>query len=204
METLVTEHVRDLVRDFKLAAVRIWMIEGPDARLAIVASHSDAPLSGGMHQTAVADCIAPTDAQALMLASTAGDARFEGERPPGGFIGVPIVADGVHYGFIEAYGNGTLSRELAAQLESNTAEFAAAVALARPTAELESPSKGRILVADDDSGIRTLLRLLLTRRGFEVDDVSNGLLALESARRQPPDLILIDWVMPISANFDAQ
>jgi DNA-binding response OmpR family regulator len=197
METLVTEHARDLIRDFKLAAVRIWMIEGPDARLALVASHSDAHLSGGMHQAAVADCIAPTDAPALMLVSTAGDARFEGERPTGGFIGVPIVADGVRYGFIEAYGSGALALGLAAELESNTAEFAAAVALRRPTAELESSSKGRILVADDDAGIRTLLRLLLTRRGFDVDDVSNGLLALESAKRQPPDLILIDWVMPI-------
>jgi len=197
METLVTEHARDLIRDFKLAAVRIWMIEGPDARLALVASQSHALLSGGMHQAAVADCIAPNDAPALILASTAGDARFEGERPTGGFIGIPIVANGVRYGFIEAYGTGSLSLGIAAQLESHTGEFAATEALRRSTAEHESPNKGRILVADDDSGTRTLLRLLLTRRGFDVDDVSNGLLALESAKRQPPDLILIDWVMPI-------
>lgn len=197
IDTPVNEHARELVRSFGLAAVRIWLFEPPGARLALVASQSNAPESGGMRQAAVAECLAANDPGALMLAATAGDQRFEGDRPGGAFIGLPILADGVCYGFIETYGSGALSPGLAAQLETNTVAFATMLALTRSTAELESPNKGRILVADDDSGIRSLLRLLLTRRGFDVDDVSNGLLALESAKRQPPDLILIDWVMPI-------
>jgi CheY-like chemotaxis protein len=63
--------------------------------------------------------------------------------------------------------------------------------------EMESPSRGTILVADDDPGVRMLLRVLLSRHGFTVIDVENGLVALETARAMHPDLVLIDWVMPL-------
>jgi DNA-binding response OmpR family regulator len=62
---------------------------------------------------------------------------------------------------------------------------------------LESPPRGTILVADDDPGIRTLLRVVLSRRGFTVIDVENGLAALEMVRTDRPDLVLIDWMMPL-------
>lgn len=62
---------------------------------------------------------------------------------------------------------------------------------------LESSSRGTILVADDDPGIRMLLRVLLSRHGFTVIDVENGLVALETARSAHPDLVLIDWMMPL-------
>jgi DNA-binding response OmpR family regulator len=53
------------------------------------------------------------------------------------------------------------------------------------------------LVADDDPGVRMLLRVLLSRRGFTVIDVENGLVALEAVRANRPDLVLIDWMMPL-------
>jgi DNA-binding response OmpR family regulator len=62
---------------------------------------------------------------------------------------------------------------------------------------LASPNRGTVLVADDDPSVRMLLRILLARHGFSVLDVENGLVALETARRERPDLVLIDWVMPI-------
>jgi CheY-like chemotaxis protein len=33
--------------------------------------------------------------------------------------------------------------------------------------------------------------------GYDVSTASNGLLALESARASPPDMIITDWMMPI-------
>ncbi len=62
---------------------------------------------------------------------------------------------------------------------------------------LASSKRGTVLVADDDPGVRMLLRVLLARHGFTVLDVENGLVALETARREKPDLVLIDWVMPL-------
>jgi len=197
MDLLIGEHARELVRQHRLALVRIWLIEPPDGRLALAVSHAGngTEMSGGMQQDAVSACLAPSDAGALILATTKDDARFAGDRPLGGFAGFPIAAGDVRLGYLEAYADGALALSVAAKLEASTAELGAAIALSR--ASVANASKGRILIADDDAGIRSLLRLLLTRRGFDVDDVSNGLLALESAKRQPPDLILIDWVMPI-------
>jgi DNA-binding response OmpR family regulator len=68
---------------------------------------------------------------------------------------------------------------------------------------LASPSRGTILVADDDPGVRTLLRVLLSRHGFTVIDVENGLVALEIARSAHPDLVLIDWMMPLMDGREA-
>ncbi|MEA2720490.1 MAG: two-component system, OmpR family, operon response regulator KdpE, partial [Candidatus Eremiobacteraeota bacterium] len=70
-------------------------------------------------------------------------------------------------------------------------------ALSSSLEALESSSRGTILVADDDPGVRMLLRVLLSRRGFTVIDVENGLVALETARSAHPDLVLIDWMMPL-------
>jgi DNA-binding response OmpR family regulator len=62
---------------------------------------------------------------------------------------------------------------------------------------VESSTRGRIIVADDDPQIRSLLVVLLERRGFQCIDVPNGLAAYEAAKREKPDLVLIDWMMPV-------
>jgi DNA-binding response OmpR family regulator len=74
---------------------------------------------------------------------------------------------------------------------------AAEPAVSDSIAALASSNRGTVLVADDDDGVRMLLRVLLARHGFTVVDAENGLVALETARREKPDLVLIDWVMPI-------
>jgi DNA-binding response OmpR family regulator len=43
-------------------------------------------------------------------------------------------------------------------------------------------SRERVLVADDDPAIQKLLKLLVTRAGFEVDIASDGALAIEKLR----------------------
>jgi two-component system, OmpR family, alkaline phosphatase synthesis response regulator PhoP len=53
-----------------------------------------------------------------------------------------------------------------------------------------------ILVVDDQSSVRQLLQEYLTEQGFQVLTAADGQAALHTARRQPPDLILLDLMMP--------
>lgn len=54
----------------------------------------------------------------------------------------------------------------------------------------------RLLVADDDRAIRESLERLLTLEGHGVTTVADGALALESARANDVDLIVLDLMMP--------
>ena len=55
----------------------------------------------------------------------------------------------------------------------------------------------RVLIIDDDPGIRTLVELLLQTQGLETDQASQGEEGLEKARQNPPDLFLCDLDMPV-------
>lgn len=57
-------------------------------------------------------------------------------------------------------------------------------------------SKGRILVVDDDPGIRLALSLKLRSAGFEVHEASDGVEALEHFRTGGADLVVLDVGMP--------
>jgi DNA-binding response OmpR family regulator len=56
--------------------------------------------------------------------------------------------------------------------------------------------RARILVVDDDEDIRTLLRELLERAGYDVDDVESGRTALRHLYSSPPALVILDVTMP--------
>jgi two-component system phosphate regulon response regulator PhoB len=55
----------------------------------------------------------------------------------------------------------------------------------------------RILVADDEESVRQLLQIVLQHEGYEVVLATNGAEALLAAHNNPPDLILLDWMMPV-------
>ena len=59
----------------------------------------------------------------------------------------------------------------------------------------------RILVADDEPNIRELIRLYLSKEGYDLDFASNGPEALEKALRIQPDLVLLDLMMPEMDGF---
>ena len=60
----------------------------------------------------------------------------------------------------------------------------------------------RILIADDDDGLRHLLRLVLRREGFEVIEAIDGTEALARAYDSNPTLVLLDVMMPGMDGFD--
>ncbi len=59
----------------------------------------------------------------------------------------------------------------------------------------------RILAVDDHDTSLQVLRMLLTREGYDVTTASQGVEALEKARANPPDLVVADIQMPIMDGF---
>jgi two-component system, sensor histidine kinase and response regulator len=55
----------------------------------------------------------------------------------------------------------------------------------------------RVLVIDDEAGIRNVLRSTLEASGFEVVLADDGLRGIGVARRQRPDAIVLDLMMPV-------
>lgn len=53
-----------------------------------------------------------------------------------------------------------------------------------------------ILVVDDQSSVRRLLEEYLTEQGYKVTTATDGQNAIYEARHEPPDLILLDIMMP--------
>ena len=62
------------------------------------------------------------------------------------------------------------------------------------SAAIEAPL--RVLIVDDDAGIRTLCRRILEREQYVVCEADNGEDALRLARSEAPDVILMDTVLP--------
>ncbi len=54
----------------------------------------------------------------------------------------------------------------------------------------------KILIVDDDPGIRMLLSKFLQREGFDTVLAQDGLEGVEMAKEHHPDLIMLDVVMP--------
>jgi CheY-like chemotaxis protein/uncharacterized coiled-coil protein SlyX len=61
--------------------------------------------------------------------------------------------------------------------------------------------KKKILVIDDSVMIRKMVNNIL-RNKFEVIEAKNGAIGLEMARQQSPDLVLLDFVMPVMDGYD--
>ena len=59
----------------------------------------------------------------------------------------------------------------------------------------------RILVVDDEADIVESIRFNLEAEGYDVMTAADGAQALEKARREHPDLIVMDVMMPIENGY---
>jgi DNA-binding response OmpR family regulator len=61
----------------------------------------------------------------------------------------------------------------------------------------------RVVVADDDPDIVDILTFNLTTAGYEVTTAADGVDALELVRAAPPDLVVLDIMMPRMDGLEA-
>lgn len=60
----------------------------------------------------------------------------------------------------------------------------------------------RILIVEDDDGIRDLVDIVLSSAGYEVLTASDGAAALQVVGRVHPDLVLLDMRMPVMDGWE--
>jgi two-component system cell cycle response regulator DivK len=61
----------------------------------------------------------------------------------------------------------------------------------------------KVLIADDFTDTRRLMKLLLEKHGYEVLEAADGYEAVEKAVAEHPDLIMMDIAMPIMDGIQA-
>ena len=62
--------------------------------------------------------------------------------------------------------------------------------------QVNEPSRSRVLIADDSSGMRTYLRLILESAGFECFEAADGGKALDQILAHRYDVLITDIEMP--------
>jgi len=71
--------------------------------------------------------------------------------------------------------------------------------MAEPNTGLSRPT---ILVVEDEAPLLTLLRYNLEKQGFQVDEAADGQEALMRVAEAPPDLVLLDWMLPALSGLE--
>lgn len=64
-------------------------------------------------------------------------------------------------------------------------------------------SKGKILVVDDEINITQILEFSIGSEGYQVITASNGEEAIDVARKEQPNLIILDIMMPKIDGYEA-
>jgi CheY-like chemotaxis protein len=61
----------------------------------------------------------------------------------------------------------------------------------------------RVLLAEDETDLRKMMKILLELHGYDVIEAADGYEAVEKAIEQEPDLILMDIAMPVMDGIDS-
>jgi two-component system response regulator ResD len=68
---------------------------------------------------------------------------------------------------------------------------------------VDNRANKKILIVDDEKKIREMIRMVLSSRGYEVCEASNGVEAFEKVKADLPDLVIMDAMMPIMNGFES-
>lgn len=61
----------------------------------------------------------------------------------------------------------------------------------------------KVLVAEDETDLRKMMKILLEIHGYDVIEAADGYEAVEKAVDEAPDLILMDMAMPVMGGLDS-
>src|SRR5665811_1015849 len=67
---------------------------------------------------------------------------------------------------------------------------------------LSSLPRPLVLVVEDEAAIATMLRYNLEKQGFRVSEASDGQEALTRIQEQQPDIVLLDWMLPLMSGIE--
>ena len=67
---------------------------------------------------------------------------------------------------------------------------------------VSSLPKPLVLVVEDEAPLLTMLRYNLEKQGFRVDEAGDGQEALTRIAEQQPDLVLLDWMLPVMSGIE--
>ena len=101
-----------------------------------------------------------------------------------------------------AVDTGTADTALEPATESATKERHDEALDTKPVSAVENPN-ARLLVVDDNENNRDIVSRLLEREGYAVATAEDGAAALEQIKAQPPDLVLLDVMMPVMDGIEA-
>jgi two-component system phosphate regulon response regulator PhoB len=67
---------------------------------------------------------------------------------------------------------------------------------------MSDANKPYVLIVEDEAPLVTLLRYNLEKQGFRVEDAGDGGEALTRITEAPPDLLLLDWMLPTMSGIE--
>jgi len=68
---------------------------------------------------------------------------------------------------------------------------------------IETKRRKKVLVVDDELDFLSIMNFFLTLEGYNVETVSDGAEAIKSVKKERPDLILLDVIMPRMDGYSA-
>ena len=71
-----------------------------------------------------------------------------------------------------------------------------ASAEAEAAGDKRKPRRASVLVIDDDPDVRGFIASTLSEQGYTVREASDGAEGLAALAKEPPDLVVLDYVMP--------
>src|ERR1700757_3206152 len=67
---------------------------------------------------------------------------------------------------------------------------------------VSSLPKPLVLIVEDEAALATMLRYNLEKQGFRVEEAGDGQEALTRIAESQPDLVLLDWMLPIMSGIE--
>jgi CheY-like chemotaxis protein len=131
--------------------------------------------------------ISPTVTQVEQITeATSGDLRARGAYP----LGADVL------GYVEIPSWRSIEQERQKAVLARVEEAAQALAAAAAISDATGESPRKILIADEDPALRQSVRAVLRFSGYDAIEAGDGPSAIEKARTEQPDLILMAWLLP--------